>query len=177
MDPLRLHLRVLQLLDELHRIGFEQFRFARSYEGQRVRLQLYPASLSRSNEGIQWDIAQQFTLSHTELYLWGMSCAERGLEEKWAGLLAGELASKHLVGLWVLDFADFSRLAYGPDHAYREWFRTLRPLLQQGYLPMTWEEDHHGTTPNYDRHVVMQNASGRTELFPRPPDNPFTAET
>lgn len=88
-------------------------------------------------------------------------------------MLAGDLAPKHLAGQWVMDFVDFARMAYGPDHEYREWFRTLRPLLQQGYLPVTWWEDPYSTEPNDEQHVVMFRSEKDNIFLPAPPANPF----
>lgn len=83
----RLHLRALRMLDELQRIGFEQLRFCRSGEGQHVRLQIYPASQSKSDLGIQWELDQQFTLSDSTLYLWGLDRDDSARQRKWQALL------------------------------------------------------------------------------------------
>lgn len=171
----RLHLRALRMLDELQRIGFEQLRFCRSGEGQHVRLQIYPASQSKSDLGIQWELDQQFTLSDSVLYLWGLDRDDSARQRKWQALLAGDLAPKHLAGQWVMDFVDFAHMAYGPDHEYREWFRSIRPYLAQGYLPVTWWEDPYGTGPDYDRYVMMVTNNSETVLLPRAPANPFLA--
>lgn len=181
MEVERLHLRLLLLLDELHRVGFEQLRFCRSYEGQHIRLQVYPAALSSSNEGIQWELEQQFTLSDGALHLWGMPEKQQRLTQEWQDLLAGDLAPKHLAGRWILDFADFARLGYGPDHTYRVWFRTLRPFLQQDYLPVTWHEADfiYATKPIEDGQPINlvrashSNHGSDSVVHPAPPANPF----
>ena len=174
MDANRLHLRLLQVVDELHRVGFEQLRFARNMSGQAVRIQVYAA---RSNPLAQdWIFEGQGPMLCFS-YASPWANYPTSAIDAWALQLSSDVKPKHLAGLFVLDFPEIARLAYGADHEYREWFRTLRPLLQQGYLPLTWEEDPYGTEPNFDRHVVMQRGDGQTQLLPRPPMNPWHPAT
>lgn len=171
MDLDRLHLRVLQLVDELHRVGFEQLRFARNASGQAIRLQLYAARSNTTQDWIFDGPGPMVCFSNGEPWATYPSSALAA----WPQMLLGDVQPKHLAGLFILDFPELVRLAYGPDHDYREWFRTLRPLLAQGYLPLTWAEDPYGTEPDFDRYVVMYRSHEDRVFLPRPPANPFAA--
>lgn len=171
-DAQHMHHRLLQLLDGLHRIGFEQLRFDRSWEDQHMRLQVYPACLSQSDAGIQFEIPEQFTLSDTMVYPWGMCDLPSGLDQQWVELLAGDMAPNHLVGRWVMDFPNFARQGFGPDHPYREWFRRMRTPLTEGYLPVTWAEQYQGTDGiDFTRFVEMWHPQLPSRFIERPPAN------
>ena len=164
-----MHHRLLLVLDELHRIGFEQLRFSRSREGQRLRLQLYAASSASMQDWFFEGRGQMLCLSDDETW----ANFESRCLGFWAELLAGDLKPRHLAGRFVLEFPDLVRPAYAADHKYREWFRQLRPLMQGGYLPITWSENPYGNQPDFNLHIVMSKIDTETLLLPRPPANRF----
>lgn len=167
----RLHLRALQLLDELHRIGFEQLRFSRSFFTIHVRLQIYAARSVREQDGFVDIRVAQFTLSSGVVYV--SHREDSHLVSRWQALLEGAMKPQHLAGLFVLDFPEIARLGFGADHDYREWFRMLRPFLEQDYLPMTWAEDPYGSGPDFSCHVLLYGPQPSPKSIQRPPDNPF----
>lgn len=177
------HTRALLLLDELHRVGFEQLRFARSLEGQYLRLQLYPAQHGERHDWLILGDGPHLTFSYAVLYLHlpqvkqehGETDRSADLAQKWMDLLSGPTKPQHLAGEFILDFPELLRPAYGPDHDYRQWFRQIRPHLHQGRLPLTFDEDSlnygDGWDPKTHSCVVAQD--GNAVLLPAPPTNLF----
>ncbi|MCP2013216.1 hypothetical protein L1280_000344 [Deinococcus sp. HSC-46F16] len=167
-----MHRRLLALVDELHRVGFEQVRFARSRATQHVRLQVYAACHVRELDWLVTPSSTAFLLSDASVIL--MRRDDRHLALKWEELLRGDLKPRHLAGQFILDFPEIMRPAYAADHDYRQWFRTLRPHVQAGKLPVTYDEDAmiHNLAPDFTRHVELRDLAGRVELLPAPPRNP-----
>ena len=164
----QMHKRLFLVLDELHRIGFEQLRFSRSREGQRIRMQLYAARTATMQDYFYEGTGPMFCLSDNAV--WTNYASNAAVA--WPRLLESDTKPKHLASLFILDFPEIMRLAHAPDHEYREWFRTLRPALLESYLPVTWSEDPYGTKPNFGRYTVLCKSEDQ-RLLPRPPDNPF----
>lgn len=175
------HHRALLMLDELHRLGFEQLRFARSREGQYLRLQLYPAQNGEAHDWLLLNDGPLLTFSYQflSLRLPQMARADpsqmASLERQWPNLLMGAMKPQHLAGKFILDFPELLRPAYGPDHEYRQWFRLLRPHLHQGRLPLTYDEHStlYGLRWSPDSHSAMTTPDGAHTLLPAPPTNPF----
>ena len=164
------HYRLLSLIDELHRIGLEQLRFSRSYSTIYARLWVYPACSARSQDGETGSSPISFRLSNNDVYLSGRD--DRHLQSKWTEFLSGTMKPRHLAALFVLDFPEITRPAYGSDHEYRTWFRELRPHLQTGFLPFTWHEDvYQEDSEFYLRSVLLVGPQSGEIVFPRPPRN------
>lgn len=175
-----IHNRALLILDELHRVGFEQLRFDRTREAQSLRLHLYPARY-----GMFQDDSPMVTFSYHVLFT-RLPQMERvdpeqtgALARKWPDLLSGPMKPRHLAGEFILDFPELLRPAYGPDHEYRPWFRHLRPHLQQGRLPLTFDEDFfaYGIGWDSDTHSCVCGLNGYETLLPAAPANPFIEVT
>ena len=171
--PDYLHLRLLEVVDELHRIGFEQLRFSRSWFTVHWRFQLYAASEVWNQDGFI-DLDSPHICLSDDMWVAGKAKGKYK-QANWVELLAGEMKPKHLAGLFVLSFPKLAGMAYGPDHAYREWFRTLRPYLRAGMLPSTWEENiYDGDAEFFMRHTLMRECVGnKVKILPRPPHNSF----
>lgn len=166
----RIHSRALSLVDELQRVGFEQLRFSRSSFTTHWRIQIYAARAVREQDGFVDITCVHFCVSDEQVVI---PHREDSLSHKWTELLRSQARPRHLAGLFALDFPEIARVAYGPDHEYREWFRSMREVLKQDYLPVTWEEAPTLIGPGLDQHVFMRNRQGETKLLPRPPANPF----
>lgn len=169
------HGRLLQTVDELHRLGFEQLRFSRNSSTIYWRLQVYAARDVQQQDG---SIASAEPLICMSFDTMSSGPASAETLRQWETLLRGTMKPRHLAGRFILDFPDLARAAYGADHAYRTWFRQLRPHLHAGYLPSTWEEDWYDGDINYFLHHVLLRhpMTDQTKRVPRPPVNPFVLD-
>lgn len=173
--PFYTHIRLLQVVDELHRIGFEQLRFSRSWFTVHWRLQLYAARDVQEQDGFVALGTPHLCLSDDQWIAHKAPDRTRGGD--WEALLAGDMKPKHLAGRFVLSFPKLCGAAYGPDHEYRQWFRKLRPYLEAGMTPSTWEENVYDGDPYFFmRHTLLRGpTSGQVKVFHRPPHNPLSA--
>ncbi|WP_221091414.1 hypothetical protein [Deinococcus aquaedulcis] len=162
---------MLQVLDELHRIGFEQLRFSRSWFTVHWRLQLYAASDVWEQDGFVGIDSPHLCLSDDDWITWKAPGHIKNGD--WTMLLKGDMKPKHLAGLFVLSFPRLAEAAYGSDHAYREWFRSIRPYLNTGMVPSTWEEHIYDGDPDFFmRHALMRDGlSDKVKVVARPPHN------
>lgn len=170
-----IHRRLLELVDELHRVGFEELCFARSRATQHIRLQVYAARHVQELDWLVTPLSTCFMISDAQVMI--LNRDDQHLAHQWQELLLGDLKPRHLCGRFIMDFPEIMRPAYAADHAYREWFRTLRPYFKANKLPMTYDEDSsiYGVGPNFSRHIEVYDGS-RRELLPAPPRNPYLPE-
>ncbi|WP_291430787.1 hypothetical protein [Deinococcus sp.] len=175
-------LRALQLIDELHRVGFEQLRFARTQDMMHIRVYICAARLTDNPNCLLAEPGIQVVINGDGSFqLFSPDDANHNLmqlSEKWTILLNGTGHPRHLAGEFIMDFHDYLRPAYGADHEYRQWFRQLRPHLQQGRLPvMVYDSDVHSRAWRGAEHIGMVDSAGKAILLPAPPANPFIEVT
>lgn len=167
MTHIQSRAKALLMLDELHRLGFEQLRFA-NLGGFRTHIYAARDEAQASQTDPRFIPApRRFTtpMFHYE------PAGSAELAHKWDELFRGELRPNHLAGMFVLDFPDIARNGFGADITYRDWFRGLRPRLQQGHFPET-----HPRYAFHQPHRELQWHGGvDAELapYPGPPPNPY----
>jgi hypothetical protein len=159
--------RALQMLNELHRFGFEQLRFA-SHGGHGFA-HVFAAQDEVRPTASDFRFMPAIRQFNTWIELDGAPAGDHLLAAKWAALLEGILRPNHLAGLFILDFADIARRGFGPDQAYRHWFRGLQPSLQQGHLPITHDDF---TDPPHRFVFWIPSICGPDAYHSPPPDYP-----
>lgn len=165
MTQIHSRAKALLMLDELHRLGFEQLRFA-TPGGHRTHIYAARDEARPTETDARYVPAPR----HFTTPLLGHEPAgTHHLASKWEQLFRSDLKPNHLAGVFLLDFPDIARNGFGPDEVYRNWFRTLRPQLQQGYLPETHPIDAF-VQPH--RELLWSFAPETISSYPGPPPNP-----
>lgn len=162
----------LLMLDELHRLGFEQLRFT-SMGGHRV--DIYAARDEARPGATDQRLIPAVRRFTTPMFGHEPHGTEH-LASKWDTLLRGGLKPNHLAGMFVLDFPDIARHGFGPDLTYREWFGGLRERLKQGAVPITHPHNSFNT-PFAQVEWLYGTPERRDEHYRGPPANEFLHHT
>lgn len=172
---IRRSVRVLAMLGELHKAGFQRLRGMpyMSDSGAHWRLFIGPASLFYRNHGaLAWDAP------------YAPTSAERGLKEQVEAAVtytSGSAASgeyfgwpdaaqddaRHLAAKFLDRFPRLAAMGEGWDYAYAGWFQRLLGLAERGWIPVVLSNSH-GPTSRCIVLFDMRPAVWRDDDEPQP---------
>jgi hypothetical protein len=147
---IRRSVRVLTMLGELHKAGFQRLRAMpyMSESGAYWRLLIAPASLFHRNHGaLVWDVPYPPTHAERELkameelsVTYSSGSASSGEYFGWKD--AGGDDARELAAKFLARFPGLAEAGDGWDYAYVGWFQRLIGLAERGWFPEVFSSSH-----------------------------------
>ena len=158
-DHMRRAVRVLAMLGELHKMGFQRLRFFTADRG--IGLRLYINSVDRFKQEHGAEMVND----------WGSALYVSGMKNQYFGWTdATTDTARQLAAKFMVRFPELTERGRGSDWAYAGWFQQVLGLAERGYLPLVQVD---WTTDTPDGYIQMM---GPTEgvTVPNPPGGEAT---
>jgi hypothetical protein len=165
---IRVSIRVISMLAELHKVGFQRLRGMpyMSASGCYWRFQIGPTSIFYRNHGA-WASDSDSTASVT----FSSSTAETGSFFGWAG--SAHDSARNLAAKFVERLPHIAELRTGWDYACAGWFQRLLSLAEKGWLAEVFSDSHspsaHGIALIDCRPPDWRTCSVIAPILPLPP--------
>lgn len=147
-DPHSSPLRVLGLVHELHKRGYQRLRIVPGMapSGMFWRCNITPASNILNTHG-----AMPLVYKYAALY----STADEDTLFGWPDARA--LTPAELADRFLRQFSHFGQEGQGVDWPYAGWFVQMLGLAEQGHLPVAYDDSPHPADPRYLRTTCWSN--------------------
>lgn len=186
---MRRSVRILGMLAELHKAGFQRLRAMPyvSESGAYWRLQIAPASVFYRNHGaLVWTVPYPPVAAERELnalvelsVTYSTGSAETGAYFGWEDARTDN--ARQLAAKFVARFPELSDAGDGWDYAYAGWFQRLVGLAESGWVPAVFSNSHfpsrQGILLSDMRPSSWRGQSRATPHLPLPPPGQLQLDT
>ncbi len=128
-DSMRWAIRVLTMLGELHKLGFQRLRFHTQDRGIGLRLYVTTTDKIRQDHG-----AIMITDQGSVLYVSGMG----NKYFDWTDATADN--ARQLAAKFMIRFPELVEQGRGLDLSYAGWYQYMLGLAERGYFPIIYDE-------------------------------------